>query len=324
LCAETLTIQPDDGKDAFVTNGQYVEYNFGTDQYLIGSWFSFSDPPTERAGLIQFGLDPIPDNATVTSAELWIYQAGNIGTDEELAVFRITEEWQENSVTWAAKPMVDGVIVDTLLILDSCNICWRQWDVTDLVNDWLNGTWDNYGFWIRDVTGIGIGNALFHSSDCSGLNCVKPKLVIEYSLAGVPTAANIDIEPTIIHPHHDGRLGPSGIASLPDDPIPVVVFGASTAAGDPADLNTDNIDPATLAFGPGAGGVSPSHPPVFNLDEDSDGIDDARFTFLMSDAAFDSVTCTDSSGTLTGDLTTGETFEGSDTFTSDCGAVCHN
>jgi hypothetical protein len=140
----------------------------------------------------------------------------------------------------------------------------------------------------------------------------------------VPVPAVINIEPTILHPHHDGRLGPSGIASLPDDVIPVVVFGASTAAGDPADLNTDDIDAATLSFGPGAGAISPSHPPQFNLDEDSDGIDDARFRFLMSDAAFDSVTCTDSSGTLAGGLTTGGSFEGSDTFTSDCGAVCHN
>ena len=91
--------------------------------------------------------------------------------------------------------------------------------------------------------------------------------------------------------------------------------------GDPVDLDTDLIDPATLKFGPGL--ASPSHPPLFNRDEDSDGIDDARFRFLMSDIAFDKVTCADTSGTLVGELTTGVTFAGSDSFISDCNAACH-
>ena len=67
-------------------------------------------------------------------------------------------------------------------------------------------------------------------------------------------------------------------------------------------------------------GHSPSHPPLFNQDEDADGLEDARFRFLMSDAAF---SCTDSSGTLIGDLTSGQTFIGFDTVVADCGAGCH-
>lgn len=144
--------------------------------------------------------------------------------------------------------------------------------------------------------------------------------------AGLPTlSAVVDIESTFLHLRHDGRdPNPSTPGGMnPNDPIPVVVFGSSTLVGDPEDLDTDLIDPGTLAFGPGMGGISPSHPPEFNLDEDSDGIDDARFQFLMSDAAFDSVTCTDSSGTLTGELMTGEFFAGSDTFIADCNVGCH-
>jgi hypothetical protein len=86
---------------------------------------------------------------------------------------------------------------------------------------------------------------------------------------------------------------------------------------------TASIDPTTLKFGPGLASHSPNHSPLFNRDEDSDGIDDARFRFLMSDAAFDKVTCSDDTGTLTGELTTGETFIGEGTFISKCNAGCH-
>ena len=137
-----------------------------------------------------------------------------------------------------------------------------------------------------------------------------------------PITAEIDIEPNVLHPHHDGRMLTLG--SLPDDVIEVVVFGASTAAGDTDDLDTDLIDPATLRFGPGEGEVSVGLPQEFNIDVDSDGLDDARFRFQMSDAAFDSIACTDDSGTLVGDLTSGDTFTGTGSFTSDCGAQCHN
>ena len=128
--------------------------------------------------------------------------------------------------------------------------------------------------------------------------------------------AVVDVEGGALHPHHNDE----NVSPYLDDVIPVVVFGASTLVGDPEDLDTDLIDAATVKFGPGMSGISPSHPPQYDLDVDSDGIEDARFQFLMSDSGF---TCSDDSGTLVGDLTTGEAFEGSDSFDSDCNGQCH-
>jgi hypothetical protein len=104
--------------------------------------------------------------------------------------------------------------------------------------------------------------------------------------------------------------------------VRVKVFGASTIVGDPVDLDTADIDLATVRFGPGLAAQA-SGLTVLNGDYDSDGIQDKKFRFRMGDVAFDKVTCTDSSGTLTGNLTTGEAFEGSDSFTSNCVAGCH-
>ena len=129
----------------------------------------------------------------------------------------------------------------------------------------------------------------------------------------------------VLHPNHDGRdpnpSTPGG--KNPDDVLLVVLYGEQTAAGDPENLNTDNVDIETLRFGQDegrAGGIDPALTQSFNLDLDSDGIEDARFRFRTSDSE---IVCSDSSGTLTGELTTGETFAGSDTFTTACPTPCH-
>ena len=161
----------------------------------------------------------------------------------------------------------------------------------------------------------GASNPIFDQNNNQS-GSIDPISIGVQSPLNPPIPAAVDIDRTYLHFNHDGS------GSNQDDLIPVVVFGSSTLVGDPVDLDTDLIDPTTLKFGPGLASHS-NRSPLFNRDEDSDGIDDARFRFLMSDAAFDKVTCSDDTGTLTGELTTGETFSGEDTFISNCNAGCH-
>jgi len=110
--------------------------------------------------------------------------------------------------------------------------------------------------------------------------------------------------------------------SLPDDTVRVNIFGQSTAAGDPTDLDANNVDFATLRLGPAQGAINTLLVQQTGLNLDSDGLDDAQARFSMSDLGFQCVT--DTEGTLTGELTTGETFAGVDAFTNNCNAQCHN
>jgi beta-glucanase (GH16 family) len=142
----------------------------------------------------------------------------------------------------------------------------------------------------------------------------------QFKNANAVIPAAVDIVPSNLHPNHDGTAtAPSSI----NDVIKVVVLGTSTLVGDAADIDTDLIDPATLAFGPGMGPIDANLTPEFNLDVDNDGLDDARFRFRMDGVAFDKVSCSETEGTLVGELTSGESFEGSDTFTPVCNAGCH-
>jgi alpha-tubulin suppressor-like RCC1 family protein len=139
------------------------------------------------------------------------------------------------------------------------------------------------------------------------------------ALRGSPPNAVINIYNSVLHPRHDGS------GSNQDDVIPVIVHGSSTPVGNLAYLDTNDIDVESLRFGPGMGSMnlSSTGQSWFNFDVNGDGLDDALFHFQMSAAAFDKVTCSDNTGTLVGELSTGEAFTGIDFFFSDCNASCH-
>ncbi|NND53853.1 MAG: hypothetical protein HKN56_02655 [Gammaproteobacteria bacterium] len=122
----------------------------------------------------------------------------------------------------------------------------------------------------------------------------------------------------VLHPHHTGQMLTNG--SLPDDEIRVLIYGQSTGAGDPFNFNADNVVPSTLRIGPSQGPVKSSPPSDFGGDYDSDGQNDSRHFFNMSESGFE---CSSTDGLVTGDLSTGETFAAVDAFTTNCNAQCH-
>jgi len=134
-----------------------------------------------------------------------------------------------------------------------------------------------------------------------------------------PEAIDVAINITgVLHPHHDGS--PSSISGL-NDVIDVVVYGSSIANGDTENFIANQIDPASLKFGPAEGGVSPVSNPVFDVDVDSDGDNDAQFEFLTGDTG---LACVSNEAMLAGETNTGEAFQGMDSITTDCNAQCHN
>ena len=121
------------------------------------------------------------------------------------------------------------------------------------------------------------------------------------------------------HPHHNGSA--TAINGL-DDPINVTVFGSSTANGDTVDFTANQIDPATLALGPGGAAPDLGTPPLLNTDSDGDGDNDATFFgFSTGDSG---MACADTSLDVTGETYGGAAFQGTATITTNCYAQCHN
>jgi len=116
--------------------------------------------------LLRFDLDPLTQ-ADVTAGmiedatvDLWVWDwAGDAHPEAYpfLGLHQVTTPWGDN-VTWNTRPLWDATEVDAQLI---DNWSWYDpsqarekdhgyydWDVTELVKDWLNGT-PNYGVLVK-------------------------------------------------------------------------------------------------------------------------------------------------------------------------------
>jgi len=157
--------------------------------------------------LISFDLSSIPANVTITSATLtlWADQGIDPGGDFGLAtkVFRVTQPWVNWQVTWEnatgirpsdfvawKQPGGDFVGVNQGLIpyatsslgipdftgTDTPGIYQMNLDVTELVNEWYNASFPNYGLILVGEEGNGLH---FHAD--RGADVSKyPTLTVNY------------------------------------------------------------------------------------------------------------------------------------------------
>jgi hypothetical protein len=75
-----------------------------------------------------------------------------------------------------ATPSASQTVNNTLGFID--------WDITDLVESWVNGTYENYGVVIKDNADTALTRKAFISSDYTDNTDFCPKLVVTYTVPG--------------------------------------------------------------------------------------------------------------------------------------------
>ena len=140
--------------------------NFGSNSELL---VDGRDTYKKRAYL-KFDLSSIPSGSVIISAKLKLLD--HYGANINICVHRVTGDWSETSITWNNQPGYDADSIDckTSWAVDT----WGEWDVTSLVQGWVDGDYPNYGLVL-----ISDDNDLdkFHSKEYNGDD---PQLVIEY------------------------------------------------------------------------------------------------------------------------------------------------
>ena len=175
---ETLTIQPDaaDGKDTGVDT-YFPDQNYAT-HYQLGAGRGSVD--TCRA-YIEFDLDSLPDNVVVTNATVglyYFYTSNSAATS--IGVYLVEDNWTEGGTTWNHQPDCTETPEYTRTVPASVSNAFLSWDITDLVEGWLDDTIDNNGVMFKgtDETTVEAWKG-FYSSDY-GTADQRPKLVIKY------------------------------------------------------------------------------------------------------------------------------------------------
>jgi hypothetical protein len=159
----TFTLQPDAavGKDAYVSIF-WSSGNYGaSDDLWVQDWDNDVDEVHYKS-LLWFDISPIPIGSRVLSAVLSLYQNTHSTNGGLVEVHRVTSDWVEGDqngssgagATWDDRDTglpwnTNGGDYDLIPIastqLPAGIKDWFDWDITELVNGWINGAYDNNG-----------------------------------------------------------------------------------------------------------------------------------------------------------------------------------
>jgi hypothetical protein len=189
-----LTLQPGaaEMKDTFIDAFKST-WNHG-----IHNLIRIRKGNTPRHILLKFDLTGIPSGIKLNNASLELYLSNKNGSSDFVNVHRLTTDWLEGDgngagssgdlgATWDEREAgsnwtTAGGDYDSAAYPPSSNTVsensWQKWDVTSLVNAWIQGSQNNFGM-ILIPENDSVENS-FESSDGIDPN-LYPKLTISYA-----------------------------------------------------------------------------------------------------------------------------------------------
>ena len=132
--------------------------------------------------LIKFDLSSIPTGATITSADLKLYYhayGGAAGYPLDISVYRTTVDWNEGYLSWSKAENYNSFSYDTATIIAGGGAGYKTWDITSLVQNWVDGTYSNYGILLRAPTQS--GSTIYRQFRSKEYGSNVPKLVVTYT-----------------------------------------------------------------------------------------------------------------------------------------------
>jgi len=176
-------------------------------------------------GLLRFDLSAIPSGAEIMTATVRLYSDGWSGGSASVTVgaYAVLLDTDYTEATWnEAQTGTDwdtggcnGVGSDRVGTADDSTTVnsldvWYDWDVTDMVQEWVDGTRSNNGMLLRGDGGQGF--YAFSASEGTLVE-LRPKLVVTYQGGGGPPPPPPDGSPTptiTLTPTPTGTIPASG------------------------------------------------------------------------------------------------------------------
>jgi hypothetical protein len=202
ISAPSFTSQPGiEGKDAYIDSGQQNR-NYGASTTIN------VNAVDSMRGLIEFNLSGISPTANITNATITLYLSSKgTGANIPVTMRRINSSWIEGTgdgtssndgATWNNRTNLSlwasaGGDFDSKVwanVTVSAQDVFYTFDITPLVQNWVNGTYPNYGIIIRADNTNGIWK--FASSD--DINATRrPKINITYPDTGAPSINDVQL-----------------------------------------------------------------------------------------------------------------------------------
>ena len=131
----------------------------------------------DRHMLVGFDLSSLPDNAVISRAALTLHKTGGLAS--ELAVHRVTGQWNERTATFRALDSAWDSAPEqvTELVADQCHGPVTV-DVTNAVRSWVSGAEANHGLLLSADAGTAFATS--EAPDAQD----RPRLEVCFSLPG--------------------------------------------------------------------------------------------------------------------------------------------
>ena len=208
-------------------------WNYGLDNEV---WVDNTFSDSIAHALLEFDLSAVPASARVQSAMLQLHQNTPSSSGGAVGVRRVTSAWAEGGqsggtgtaswleraagVAWGTPGGDFDAASFASTVVPSGTVGWSQWDVTSLVDGWLDGTYPNLGLiLVPETPGT---KTRFDSSDHSDPT-LRPKLVLVYACecgSGTPTTYTLSPGPAAADAyawdgaHQDKNFGVSTILKV--------------------------------------------------------------------------------------------------------------
>ena len=182
--AQPVTIQPGpaDGKDSFVLEAFPDNASQADPLFYVALVIAGNSPGEDCRTYLQFDLSSIPATAVVTSASLELYHdlSDASGASGPVGAYQVTSDWNDATLTWNNQPISADTAEDVVTVTFPATHNFISWDITNLGQDWHDGSVTNYGVMLRDTDeSSSDGWKWFYSADW-GTAAERPKLAITY------------------------------------------------------------------------------------------------------------------------------------------------
>lgn len=170
-------------------------------------------PGDDWRALFQFDLSGLAPNANVTAAEAWFRVLDEDASGEPIAVFAVTDAWDEGSVTWAsAGNDFDAATVYGTFVMDRDG--WGKVDITALVQAWVCGELADYGLMLVPTS---MGNESRYTSREWSAQGQRPRLRV--TTAGTNPCADTVDHFAVVHDTFGIHCLPEAITVRPADAL---------------------------------------------------------------------------------------------------------
>lgn len=160
----SITLNP--SEEAYVISA-FPDTNYSNSSSLYVGLFESNN--SIHRSLLRFDISSIPIISTINSAKLKLYLYRNDVPEisKPIQVFRLLDYFEQTVVTYSNQPSTPYTAESTFTLTSGLEF-YLEWDITNLVTGWHNGSISNTGIIIKGVEDtpslVGFDSSIFYDS----------------------------------------------------------------------------------------------------------------------------------------------------------------